>query len=532
MTAVTNSPPLRSWWILALLVVLPASYALFAAQLMRCQGPFWGAYHVDPTYNYLLNSLSLATLHPPYDIAHPGTPVQVLGGILLRLMHPLSGSDNLVLMVLSAPEAHAQGLSAALIGLATAAAFGAGWWVLRRTGRLDAALLAQTGPLLLPTALAGYSDVRPEPFQLALGFVWVAIWIVWAEGKLDLASRATFLVIAALGGIAVAAKYIFLPNLFLPLLVLRRWRERMAFGFWSLVFFIVAISPTLPNWRRLGSVPFRLLTREAAYGGGAVGITPLGGWLAAGKVVIQSNPQFIAWLVGALALLGWIYFRPQREREHPRHRLLLAGAAGSLLIAFAVVLKQAHGSQRYLMPAAATVPLVAFFVWRRAAEFLSPRACALFAATALALSVTLASFAARSHLEFTVASIESARATNAWIARELRGQTVIPAAGGSTQAFALASSLSGFESRWSVLLDRLYPENTWCGLWSGSFYSHFAAQKSLQPKNPFYLHCAPLDTGVFAEVRRALGWSFTPLWQTDFEAVYRVEIPPVAAIRP
>src|SRR5207247_1860974 len=107
---------------------------------------------------------------------------------------------------------HAKRLSYAFITLATLSVFWSAVWVLIKTGRIDAALFAQSGPLLLPFVLAGYSDVRPEPFHLALGFVWVAIWLVWAHGKLELSHRWTFIAISAVAGIAVAAKYIFVPN--------------------------------------------------------------------------------------------------------------------------------------------------------------------------------------------------------------------------------------------------------------------------------------------------------------------------------
>lgn len=513
-----------------LLTLLPLGYALFAAQLFLTQGPFWGAYHVDPTYNYLFNSLSIATLHAPFDIAHPGTPVQLFCGLLLRTMHPFAGPEELARIVLSAPEAHAQFLSLALLGFAVAAAFGAGWWVLRRTGRLDSALFAQSGPLLLPTALAGFSDVRPEPFQLALCFIWTAVWIAWAEGKLDLGNRRTFLAVAALAGIAVGAKYTFVPNLFLPLVLLPRWRERFAFGCWSVGFFILAIAPTLPNLRRLGAIPVRLLTREAAYGGGAVGLTPVGGWWLAVKATIEGSPQFIAWLVLSLVLLGWICLRRRSVTEQTRLQVLLAGVACSLLLAFAAVLKQAHGSQRYLMPAAATAPLVAFCIWRRFGDRLGGRARPALATLAVVIAVTLAGQTARGFLALARASTDSIRQTDAWIARELPGQTIISAAGASDPVFALASVL-GFEARWSGLLNRLYPDNnTWCMLWGGSFHSQFRAEDVPAPRGPFYLRCAPLDSGVFGDVRRTLRWTFEPVWKTKYDAIYRVELPPTQSV--
>src|SRR6185369_4531457 len=59
----------------------------------------------DPTYPYILNSLLVAEGRPPAQATHPGTPLQVLGAVVLRVAHGLSGSAlDLQRHVLTDPE--------------------------------------------------------------------------------------------------------------------------------------------------------------------------------------------------------------------------------------------------------------------------------------------------------------------------------------------------------------------------------------------------------------------------------------------
>jgi len=55
--------------------------------LRNANGPYWLSENLDPTYAYLLNSLDVANLHRPVHTDHPGTPIQVISGGVIKALN-------------------------------------------------------------------------------------------------------------------------------------------------------------------------------------------------------------------------------------------------------------------------------------------------------------------------------------------------------------------------------------------------------------------------------------------------------------
>src|SRR5262245_32116876 len=130
------------------LLVLPALLLALAGAFNRLREP---SYHwSDPDYIYLLNALGVAEGAVPRHIDHPGTPLQVMGAVLLGGRHLAAGRPfgSLREHVLREPEAFLslwRGVHGALAALSLAAS---GALVLRVTGRIGPALAFQVLPLL------------------------------------------------------------------------------------------------------------------------------------------------------------------------------------------------------------------------------------------------------------------------------------------------------------------------------------------------------------------------------------------------
>ena len=102
------APQSRRWpiaWRRVALLVVPAAYLAATAWMASELRPLWMGSSTDPTYPYVLNSLLVAEGRPPEQATHPGTPLQVLGAVVLRAAHGLSGSGlDLRRHVLTDPE--------------------------------------------------------------------------------------------------------------------------------------------------------------------------------------------------------------------------------------------------------------------------------------------------------------------------------------------------------------------------------------------------------------------------------------------
>ncbi len=502
-------------------LVLPLACGVFAFGQLRNQQPFWGGLMSDPSYIYLLSALNIATFAAPGHVDHPGTPVQVIGALTLRALHPAANADKLASVVLTDPETHARVIGGVLIAIPIAAALGAGLWVLRRTARLDAAIFAQIGPLLIPSMLGGYSGLRPEPLLIACTHLWAAAMIVWSEGYLDLGRREVGALLGAFAGFAIACKYTFAPVVIIPLMLLVGWRARLIFTSALAMSFFASISPALPQFRRLASWVFRLAVRDGTYGHGQIAFGPQQGWTSALSETLRANGLFAMLLVVVAALITIAALDGSKRNTPQRFRRLGLATTIALAVALLMVAKQAAGAARYLIPAAACMPLGLFAVWRCFSHRLSRplrMASAILFCLAVGINAGVAAARERANARAGKTGAEEARQ---WIERNLSHEAVFPYFGSSSIPFALAQA-DLYAQRWAPKLARIYPGFVCYELWGGAFKRDFSPQPIPRPTPPFYLTGAPLNQGVLDDARRALPWVIDPIWSNGIEAVYRV----------
>jgi hypothetical protein len=178
--------------------------------------PLWMGGSTDPTYPYILNSLLVAEGRPPAQATHPGTPLQVLGAVVLRVAHGLSDSPlDLQRHVLTDPEYFTDAFRATLVALITVGTIAQGLAALHLTGSVLCAMAAQAAPLASVWGVRSSILVMAEPLILALGFAASATVLrslrrgpdaTWAEAAL----------LGALIGIAVATKVMYVSLALLP----------------------------------------------------------------------------------------------------------------------------------------------------------------------------------------------------------------------------------------------------------------------------------------------------------------------------
>ncbi len=507
----------------AALFMLPLLCAVFALLQLREQQPYWGGRMSDPSYTYLLSSLHIATFSAPTHIDHPGTTVQEIGALTLRALHLFVSSDELTNAVLADPEWHAQAIGLVLIALAIGASLAAGIWVFRRTGRLGAALVSQAGPLLIANVLAGYSGVRPEPLLIAGAHLWAAVWILWAEGQIDLQHRPTWLAIAALGGVCLATKYTFAPLLVIPLVLLPDWRGRACFSAAGLAAFSIMIAPAWPRWHRMASWVFRLAARDGGYGSGVTTFRPREGWRHAILNTVADNSAFSLVLASTALVLALGWRRADSDSATARRRRLSLAFVVALAAAVVFVAKQASGSTRYLLPTAATAPLAVYALWRWQSGRLSLRLRRLLVATGGAAVLAFALPVATRQIALVHGERAAALEAPDWIARNLPGANIVPYYGASSIPYSLGQA-EVYLNCWAPTLARLYPQFIWFDLWGANFKRNFTLEPAAPPDGVFYLEGVPLEGELLDHVCRRLRCTLTPVWNNRVEVIYRVAL--------
>ena len=96
-------PGLAARWAL---LALPLCYISAALWIRSQGGPSWLWFNLDPDYFYLLDALNIVNLTTPGHVYHPGTTVDWLGALVLRVANPGASADAVTDAVLADPETH------------------------------------------------------------------------------------------------------------------------------------------------------------------------------------------------------------------------------------------------------------------------------------------------------------------------------------------------------------------------------------------------------------------------------------------
>ena len=349
------------------LLVLPVCYLAAALWARSAGGPLWLWFNLDPDYFYLLDALNIVNLTTPGHVYHPGTTVQWLGALILKLTHPLSGAEAVTAQVLADPEWYLGLIGTVFVVLNALAALAlgmAGAWVF---GGPLAAWILQTAPLISMVILKNSYHVKPEALLLFTVLVLAAVSVLSLKPGLLERRRMGFAVaFGIIAGFGVATKITALPVFVLPLLVL--WggglRSILLYGGFALAALIVFTAPALGASEVFFAWLAKVSQGTGAYGGGAGGFVD---WAAYPKGVLKlfKRPAFhVVFILSVLTLAGAAW-RRRRGRPLPGPEVrLLAGIVAAQLAQVLVVAKQP--SAHYLIPSLVLIPLALVLVWRLA----------------------------------------------------------------------------------------------------------------------------------------------------------------------
>ena len=340
----------------AALLALPAVFVAVSLALRQAGGAFWEWHIVDPSYFYLFDSVHIARFTSPGQSFHPGTPVQILGALALRLAYPLSSGAELAARVFDDPEAHLRLLSNVLLGLNAVALLIAGAAVRAHQGSLALALFMQAGPFLSMVILKNAYHVRPESLliatALALSVLVLAAGRTWSR---DGDARRLAIAFGAVAGFGVATKLTAAPVFLLPLFLLGGARGIAVYALAAAAAFAVFTAPALPNFGRVLDFTIAVLSRSGAYGGGSEFVIDTAAYPRA-VVSVASRPIVHLQIVFGAAALAIAAWRRRRGLAVPVFELrALAGL--TLAIALQVLAVAKQPTANYMVPAYMLAPL-------------------------------------------------------------------------------------------------------------------------------------------------------------------------------
>jgi hypothetical protein len=175
----------------------------------------------DPAYNYLLNGLNLALgkieIGDPY---HPGTPVQLLSALIIRIVHFFYNDLPLMESVLSNPEIYLLSMVYTLIAINIYAFFLLGKSVYNQTGSLNKAIFLQLTPLVSLVSVLNIRNVGCESPLLVLSVFLVLLSFKYTFSQNEQKQGRYIIFYSILASVIVTIKVSAFPLLILPVILL------------------------------------------------------------------------------------------------------------------------------------------------------------------------------------------------------------------------------------------------------------------------------------------------------------------------
>jgi len=360
---VRPSGPTRHPFIHALLLVLPVAFVIVAHIVRTHGGPFWMWHVLDPSYYYLFDALNLVNLTTPGQPFHPGTPVQMLGALVLKAVYTLQSAQAIADMALADPERHLGIISSTFIALTALLSLALGVFVYRRLDGIWSALLFQLAPFLSMVTLKNAYHVKPEPILAALMLVVSMVVIACLRpGFLDRNRTRLAVGFGILAGFGVATKLTVAPIFVLPLFLLGNLRTVMTYAAASAIAFLLFTAPIWGAYDRLWGFAGQVMANSGAYAAADAAFIDFSTYPRA-VLKILSRPVLHVPIIGAVIALLVDRLRQNRTGVNfSTEARALAGVALAVALQVLAVAKQPTAN--YMVPAYMLAPLALVLIRR------------------------------------------------------------------------------------------------------------------------------------------------------------------------
>ena len=341
-----KSISLKTWLIL---LALPCINLIAVAILRDHAGPFWMWSNLDPDYFYVFDSLNIANLDWPVAIHHPGTPLQVLGALILKISHPLSSPEQLTEFVLKNPEHYLGLIHLCLVIINTAALIFAGVCAYLAFGDRLAVVFVQLGPFISKLSIKWMTHVAPEALLISVVLVLSGIALLAIrQGQLNEHRKRYAVLFGVIAGFGMATKITSIGIYFLPVFILWNFRSLAIYGGSAALAILVF---TLPAAGSYGDIIAHI--NNISVGSTEIGVVKKSfidfTQYPSELIRVSSRPAFFMVLLAGLITIGYLAIRSKtHEKEFPIAGKLLAGLCMADIVQALIVAK--HPSGHYMIP--------------------------------------------------------------------------------------------------------------------------------------------------------------------------------------
>lgn len=337
-----------------ILLILPVCFILFSLLLRKTEGPVYNSL-ADPSYAYLINSLSLAQMEGYHigHVDHPGTPLQILGAKTIKILYTFSHEkDNMAEDVLYRPEYYINAIDYTLILLNAMGLYIMGLIIFSVKKNIFTSLFFQTVPFVSMKLLEVFSQVKTENYAFFLIVILISLMIKYVYDPPDNINPFIFLA-GVLCGLILATKISFICIMIIPLILFPGIKKKMFFLAVVSGSFIAFVLPAISNINYFISWVGKLIVYTDRYGKGNDSVINTDSYLNNIAKIIN-NERFFAVVYLLILIILVISFITKKRNESirnetPNEMKFLAALFTAMTVHVLLVAK--HFSNRYMFPA-------------------------------------------------------------------------------------------------------------------------------------------------------------------------------------
>ncbi len=474
-----------------LLLIIPVCFILFSLLLRKTEGPYFNSL-ADPSYAYLVNSLSLAQMNGSHigHVDHPGTPLQITGAVTVKLLYTFSHEkDNIAEDVLYRPEYYITAIDYTLIFLDAIGLYITGLIIFSVKNNIFISLFFQTVPFVSMKLLEVFSQVKTETYAFYIIVILIALMLKYVYDPPENINPFIFLT-GILCGLILATKISFVCIALIPFIMYPGLKKKILFSVTVAGSFTIFVLPAISNVNYFINWVKNLIIHNDRYGKGSDSVINPDSYLT-NIAKIVNNERFFAvvyLLILIVLIISFITKNKEEAKENGNSaemKLLYALLAAMTLH---VLLVAKHFSNRYMFPAIIlAVPglfLVIFILYKKYLSGINART--VFAILFL-ITFLYGAYNSRKIISRTKTRVSETVKLNNFLKSDYPDSEIILSSGVSNEytGLILAYFYSGDNVRdnYSKIITERFPKQTWYDIFHDDMFSltgKFDAVESLK----------------------------------------------------
>ena len=467
-----------------LFLVIPILTLVYSVVLRKAEGPFYLNTLYDPVYVYLVSSLNIAQLVSPVHVDHPGTPVQVIGAIVIRLVHLFrSSSGNISEDVLSNPEMYLGIFHLVLVLINCIVLYIFAQIIYKSTNNFPAAILLQLSPFVSFTVSYELLVITAETLLIPVCLLLFAFSMKYISDDKYYNSKNFIYIFSALCGLGLASKLTFIPVIIIPLILLKNFKSKVLFLLFTFLFFFIFFLPAISNFNYILNWVKNLFIHDGIYGTGTTGIVNPGTFFINLKDIFVNDILFTILYLLILTSFIIIKIKIKSNSEQNKNDLYYSGSVKLLFaillsVTFQLIIVSKHYSVHYMVPGLifcipALFLCIQYFSNADLNLFKNFRLSYLYFSFTIILISIISIETVKNYSSFRKSSEDFSGIVN-FIDSKYPDAVLITSFGSSSKEYALAFSTTWAgrnKEKYMAIINKNYPNTLYYEYWKNTIFS-------------------------------------------------------------